>query len=271
MKKIHILLAIFLVSASTGAAHAVNFYDGVRPPDGLYFLTYTSLYFADEVTDSDGEATTENYGFYMPQELVRFALYRSGFSFNLVLRGGGKYVKSSGDESWGFGDMDLGIGHFLPVKGVDILPLLFVKIPTGKYDSDESLNYGSNQFDLKPSVFLHKTAGNATVDLAAKYYIRFENPDTDTKPGNELYLQGLFGYEFFNFMKIGLSLNWMKSGEKTVNGSGVDDSERESFSAGSDLYFRFKPVSVSFTYLYDVYSENTTRGHYIQMKTVYKF
>jgi len=46
--------ALVMLVQLPGEAEAVNFYDGARAPKGLYLLTYTSLYTADDLTDSHG-------------------------------------------------------------------------------------------------------------------------------------------------------------------------------------------------------------------------
>ena len=270
------LLMMGLLSATLGipsAAEAVNFYDGVRALEGLYFLNYVSYYTADEVTDDKGDTALDGYGFKKVQEMVRFSYYAGRWCFHAFIPFGYKEVKFYGEDTWGLGDSNLGAGRFLPVKAVDIVPMLFVKFPTGRYDRDRKVNYGDHQYDIKPSIFLHKTLGPWTVDMALKYFYRLVNPVTHRAPHNEFYAEGLFGYEFWNFVKPGLSLNWMKSGDDKYFGeeTGREAKTRESFSVGSDVYFRFNMVKLSFTYLYDAYAENTVRGHYAQMKTVYKF
>ena len=63
----------------------------------------------------------------------------------------------------------------------------------------------------------------------------------------------------------------MISRDKEVNGTKVADSARQCLSLGTDIYYRFSKIGVTFTYLYDVYSENSTKGHFFQIKTVYHF
>lgn len=273
MKKVLLILSAAVIFFIPSGSDAVNFYDGVRAPEGLYLLTYTSLYTADEVTDGSGDTAVADYGFTRIQEMLRLSYYAKEMCFHVYLPAGYKEVEYYGEDTWGWGDLNLGIGRFLPVKSLDIVPMLFVKFPTGRYDGDRKVNYGDHQFDIKPTVFLHKTIRQWTVDLALKYFYRLVNPDTHTAPHNEFYAEALLGYEFWNFMKVGLSLNWMKSddskyfGEEVANNAKV----RESYSIGSDIYFRLSSFNLSFTYLYDVYVENTVKGHYVQMKTVHRF
>ncbi|MBN1363521.1 MAG: transporter [Syntrophaceae bacterium] len=151
------------------------------------------------------------------------------------------------------------------------LPMIFLEYPTGEYGSSKTANIGSNQFDIKLMIFLHKTLGNFSVDAAAKYFFRLKNEATDVLPGNELYLQCLLGYNLTDKFKLGPSINWMLSKDKEQNSIVIDDSTRETLSVGADVYYRFSWLSVTFTYFCDLYTENSTRGHFFQIKTVYRF
>ena len=169
------------------------------------------------------------------------------------------------------GDINLGAGYFLPFKQIDILPMIFVEFPTGEYDSSKAANIGSHQYDIKPVIFLHKTLGNYSIDAAAKYFFRLKNEATNVLPGDELYVQCLLGYNITDKFKLGPSINWMISKDKEQNGVSVSGSARESLSVGADIYYRFSWLSVTFTYLYDVHTENSPKGHFFQLKTVYRF
>ena len=252
-------------------ALAVNFYDGARARQGTYFLTYTSLYAADETTDHNGDTVKKDFGLWSAQELLRLCYYSPDFVATALVPLGYMEIDSLDQHSSGAGDINLGVGYFLPIQQVDILPMLFVEFPTGEYEASKAANIGSNQYDIKPVIFLHKTLGDFSIDAAAKYFFRFKNEETDVQPGDELYLQCLLGYNLTDKFKLGPSINWMISKDKEKNGAEVKDSARESLSAGADIYYRFPWLSVTFTYLYDVYTENSPRGHFVQLKTVYRF
>jgi hypothetical protein len=164
-----------------------------------------------------------------------------------------------------------GIGHFLPFKKTDVLPALFVKLKNGEYPSGKAVNYGTNQYDIKPTIFLYKQMGRFSIDAAVKYYFRLENPTTKISPGNELYLQVLPGIQITKILKAGPSINWMRSSSQRNHGDKVDRSERESLSIGGDVYLRLPIAGVTFTYLNDIQAKNTTRGHFFQIKTTCKF
>jgi hypothetical protein len=174
-------------------------------------------------------------------------------------------------SSSGLGDINLGAGYFLPIKQIDILPMIFVEFPTGEYNSSQAANIGSNQYDIKPMIFLYKAFGDFSIDAAVKYYFRLKNETTNVLPGDELYVQCLLGYNITDKFKLGPSINWMISKDKEQHGVSVSNSARETISMGADVYYRFSWLSVTFTYLYDVRTENSAKGHFFQLKTVYHF
>lgn len=265
---ISILVLLILTSNS---AFAVNFYDGARPKKGLYFLTYSSLYAADETTDAKGNVTKKDYGLLKADELLRLCYYTPDLVLTAMVPFGYTNIRSLGQDSLGFGDMHLGVGHFLPFKQADILPMLFVKFPTGEYNAAKSVNIGSNQYDIKANVFFYKALGDFSIDAVAKYFFRLKNNQTDISPGDEIHLQLLLGYSLTDRLKLGPSFNWMLSNDRERNGIKISNSARESLSMGADLYYRFPKISVTFTYLYDCYAENSPKGHFFQIKTVYLF
>jgi len=269
-KHVYLFILGFLV-IFPALSFAVNFYDGVKASKGLYFLTYSSLYFADKSTDNEGKTNNSGYGYKKIEELVRFCYYNKDLVLTALIPAGNVHSEFYDVSSNGIGDVLLGGGYFLPVKKADILPMLFIKFPTGEYDSAKSVNYGTNQYDIRPVVFLYKTIGKFSIDGAAKYYFRLENPSTNKTPGDELYLQCLLGWQFTKNCKAGPSINWMQSSSQKNDGVRVSGTRRESLSVGGDLYLRFKPLSVTFTYLRDIQAKNTTKGDFFQVKTVKKF
>lgn len=251
-------------------AFAVNFYDGSRA-QGTYFLTYTSVYTANEATDKNGNVHKKDYGFLNTQELLRLCYYSSDFAVTALIPFGAMDINSMNQNSSGLGDINLGAGYFLPFKNVDILPMIFVEFPTGVYNSSKAANIGSNQYDIKPMIFLYKSFGDFSIDAAVKYYFRLKNETTNVLPGDELYVQCLLGYNVTDKFKLGPSINWMISRDKEINGVTVTDSARETLSVGADVYYRFSWLKLTLTYLYDVYTENSPKGHFFQLKTTYHF
>ncbi len=271
MFKSKILLILTLSIILPAPCLAVNFYDGTKPAKGLYFLTYSSLYYADKTTDSKGKTSKNDYNYKKFEELFRLCYYTPDLVFTAFIPIGRVESGLYDTSSKGIGDVNLGAGYFLPVKKTDILPMLFVKLATGEYDSNKSVNYGTNQYDIKPVIFLYKSMGRLSIDAAVKYYFRTENPGTKVSPGNETYLQCLLGWQLTKAVKAGPSINWMKSENQKNDGTEIERSRRESLSVGGDVYLRLPVLSLTLTYLRDIQSENTTKGDFFQIKTCYKF
>ncbi|HON79961.1 MAG TPA: transporter [Spirochaetota bacterium] len=264
-----VLFSFLCVFQSMG--YGVNIYDGVRAPDGMYLLTYSSVYHADDVRDSSGDLARDGYGYYSVQEIFRGAWYYRGVVVSALVPVGGVYVDSAGRGSFGAGDITAGAGFFLPVSCVDILPMLFVKFPSGEYDSSETVNYGSGQYDIRPMVFIHKAARGFTVDAVAKYYRRLENHDTGVKPGDEIHLQAVAAYNLFGTFRAGPSVSWMRGRNREIDGEAQGNTAGEMLSLGGDFYVRAGCIGITFTWLNDLYARNRTDGNYYQIKTVLKF
>jgi hypothetical protein len=265
------ILILSLLILTSNIAFAVNFYDGARSPKALYFLTYTSVYTAEKTTDSKGDIKKSDYGLTKVDELFRLCYYSPEFVATAIVPVGYMDVRSLKQDSFGLGDINVGAGYFLPVKQVDILPMLFVKFPTGEYNSSKSVNIGSDQYDIRPMVFLYKALGDFSIDAVAKYFFRLKSRSTDVSPGDEFHLQGLLGYNVTDRFKFGPSINWMISKNKSQYGAEINDTARETLSVGADVYYRFSKIGVTASYLYDAHAENTTQGHFFQIKTVYRF
>jgi len=274
MSKYFLRLTFFLLSLlvmTPDLAFAVNFYDGSRAKQGIYFLTYSSVYTADEMTNKNGSISKKDFGLLSAQEMLRLCYYSPNLVATALIPFGYVDINSLNQDSAGLGDINLGAGYFLPFKQIDILPMFFVKFPTGEYDAAKAANIGSNQYDIKPMIFLHKTIGDFSIDASAKYHFRLKNDATNVLPGDEFYLQLLLGYNLTDKFKLGPSINWMISKDKEQQGVTVNNSARETLAVGADVYYRFSWLSVTFTYLYDAYTENSPKGHFFQLKTVYRF
>jgi hypothetical protein len=262
------LLALFVFP---GVCRAVNFYDGVRAPKGLYFLTYSSYFGADKSTAADAGTDKKDYGYAKYEEILRLCYYSPNAVFTAVVPFGSVKSGYYHEHSSGLGDISLGAGYFLPYKKADILPALFVETPTGHYDANKTVNYGSNQYDIKPSLYLYKAIGPCSVDAVARYFLRSENHKTDVAPGDEMHLQLLLGWQATKRSKFGPSFAWYKSRAREVGGVKVSGTRREALSAGPEFYYRFPRFSATLTYLGDIRTKNTTKGHFFQLKTCYKF
>ena len=249
----------------TGAARAVDIYDGVRAARGLYFLSYSSYYRADALTDASGRSAVDDFGYQSLAETLRLCWYSPDIVVTALVPFSCAKSVYLDDSAAGLGDVTIAAGGFLPLASVDLLALFAVKAPTGRFDESRAVNVGSGQWDFRPSLFVHKTIEPYTFDGAVKYFFRRENPATDLKPGDELHLE-ILATRRLGPLRLGPGVNWLlgENGEK--NGSRVKDSAKQTLSLGAEAYLRLFDWSVTLNYMGDVYGENTPRGHLVKIK-----
>jgi hypothetical protein len=255
-------LTWFLVG---GTAPGVDVYDGVRAPRGLYFLSYSTYYFADVLTGPSGGSSLDNFGYQSVKQILRLSWYSPDYVITALAPFG--YVRSDylADSDTGIGDILVAAGGFLPVDSVDLLAFLAAKIPTGEFHVSDAVNVGSGQWDFRPSLFIHKATAPYTFDGVLKYTFRQENPDSDLKPGDEFRVEAMVTRQWGS-MKIGPSASWLIGEDEEEDGVRVRSSAKQMVSLGAGTYSRISGWSVTLNYMIDVYSENTTRGHFFKIK-----
>jgi hypothetical protein len=107
------------------------------------------------------------------------------------------------------------------------------------YDRNEPVNLGTNQFDLKPSLFLHKTLDTFSIDLAVKVLLQAGKSRHAHGASKRAVSGGLLGCEFFGFIKLGPSLIWMKGDKRKYSrGNGLILTGEAVLFGGREVYFR---------------------------------
>jgi hypothetical protein len=259
-----ILVGVSLLLAAS-SAYAVDVYDGIRAPRGLYFLSYSTYYCADVFTGPSGRSDISDFGYQNASQILRLCWYSPDYVLTALVpisQVSSDYLDSS---DAGSGDILVAAGKFLPVRNVDLLAFLTAKIPTGSFDESEPINVGSGQWDFRPSLFVHKEVEPYTFDGVVKYTFRRENPDTNVKPGDEFRVE-LLTIRQLGPVKIGPSASWLIGRDNEQDGKCVEDSAKQMVSLGVEAYFRVCGWSVTLNYMSDVYSENATLGHFFKVK-----
>ncbi|MBN1556931.1 MAG: transporter [Lentisphaerae bacterium] len=259
------LLAAAALLLGGRPAPGVDIYDGVRAPRGLYFLSYSTFYAADVVTGPSGDAETRDFGYRSARQILRLSWYSPDYVVTALVPFGYTRADALDDSATGPGDILVAAGGFLPVRRADLLALLAAKIPSGDFDAADRVNAGSGQWDLRPSLFIHKAAGPYTMDGVVKYSFRQENPDTDFKPGDEWRVEVQATRRWGPF-RIGPGASWVTGADAEQDGARLRDSGPRLLAVGAEAYSRVQGWSVTLQYLGDVYSENTTRGHLVTLK-----
>ena len=266
------LIVFVLMVITRSPSHAINFAAGAKLPDGLVFNLYPYWYSADRSTNNNGNATTNNLGMNRYGMSVGASYYANNWMFNMVVPTGNLQVNSLLSENGGIGDIQLRAGYFVPVDSVTILPVLFIKAPTGNYDRNRPVNFGDGQTDLTTELYLYKLFGKLSVDALLKYSVRLRNPDSDVTPGNEFSTECLTTWKIADNFRAGPALNFRIGDNIKQGGHTLTDSGLMKLSVGGELYYRgFPKARLSLAAYKDVVTRNSTEGLMVQSRIVIPF
>lgn len=269
-----ILLACLVCCALVPAtANAVNLGAAYKSPKSGYSLKLYSLYYAaDTRTDKNGNPAVTGLGLKKYGVSIGNSLQIGDFQLNAIIPVSKIEVGKLKDDDAGLGDILVSAGWFLPVKGVNILPAVGVKIPTGSFDKHEPVNNGDGQADLMVGLYFFKLIQPLSFDASLKYAVRFRNPESDTTPGNEFSAEGLVTLRLIDGIRIGPAINFsigedIKKGGKTLVNSGI-----MRLSAGGELYYgRVEKVKISLAAYQDLLTRNTFEGVMVLSRIVFLF
>lgn len=261
MYKKLILICFFIALPATG--NAVLLGDAYHPPDGTYLVMYQGWFSGDNYVDKNGNSVSKDIDLDLHSFYLRPLYYKGDLLFGSIIPVGRVSSGSVDDSDSGFGDVVLTAGYFLPVKWANVLPVLQLKLPTGNYDKDEIVNFGSGQTDLYLELYLNKFSQKYGIDAAIKHWLRFENDSTEIKPGNETRLETVISYPVTPQFWLGGSASYMfgenyESRGKEVSGSGI---EKATF--GVEAAYLFTAT----TYVAATYTKDSNPINTIPIKT----
>lgn len=258
-KRCFYLFCLLLLSTAS-PVYAINYAAGAKLPEGLVLNLYPYWYNANTRTDKSGSAITNTLGLHKYGMNVGANYYTGNWLFNVVVPTGSQEVHSLNSKDSGLGDIQARIGYFLPVQSVTILPIFFVKTPTGSFDRNHAVNFGDGQADVATEVYINKLSGSLSLDAVFKYLIRFRNPDSDITPGNEFATEMLATWRFTENLRIGPAFNFSIGEDSKRAGNIIGDSGLMKLAMGGEMYYRFPRVKLSLAAYQDILTRNTTQG-----------
>jgi hypothetical protein len=258
--------------AGAGLSHAINFRDVTRAPDGIYPIIYPIWFSADKITDSNGDTFIDNLGL-DSYKLVLKTLYIKGeLTVTFIVPFGTKTTGKFADTDSGLGDIVLGASYFLPVEGWHMAPIIAFKFPTGEYDKHSGVNIRNGQKDIYAKFYATKFYEKLSLHTALYYIFRTEEHDDGLKAGNEFHAECLVTFPIAKGMRLGPSVNYMKSDDNELNGSTLSNSAVEKLSVGGELTYLMTPkLSTVLNVMKDIESENSAEGMLVLGKISYFF
>jgi len=285
-----------------------SFVDGAPPAGpGWYVQQYVQLYRDGGLKDGDGKdlRLPTPRGFERSEVDVDASLTQVIYQSDQPLIWGGKWGMNAmipyagfdldpddnlalSANSAGFGD--LLIGPFLqwdPIMGpngprfVQRVELQMI-LPTGKYDSDDALNPGSNFFSFNPywsaTAFL---APKWTLSWRLHYLWNAKNEDPwkpylahDSQAGQAVHLNFATAYEILpKRLRLGINGYYLKQLEDSeVDGTRLSDSKEQVLGIGPGLVYHFSPHDHLFVNGYwESNVENRPEGSRFNIRYVHHF
>jgi hypothetical protein len=310
MKNLRIVLsAMVALALFSGSAFALgqpnvnlgftSFLDGAPPAGpGLYLSEYLQYYTADQINDESGDKIDSFEGvdvWVLMNQLIYQSdqpiLFGGKWGLNAMLPIVSIDADVLPDNGSGLGD--LLIGPYLqwdPIMGANG-PLMVNRIelqtifPTGKYDSDDLLNPGSNHFSFNPywsaTVFL---GPKATVSWRLHYLWNGKNDDfsfggampkdVDLEPGDAVHANFSAAYEVLpKQLRLGFNGYWYDQISDTkVDGDKDKSLEEKVFAIGPGAVWHFSQDTHLFLNAYfETDVESRPEGERYNMRFVHHF
>ncbi len=310
MKNLRIVLsAMVALALFSGSAFALgqpnvnlgftSFLDGAPPAGpGLYLSEYLQYYTADQINDESGDKIDSFEGvdvWVLMNQLIYQSdqpiLFGGKWGLNVMLPIVSIDADVLPDNGSGLGD--LLIGPYLqwdPIMGANG-PLMVNRIelqtifPTGKYDSDDLLNPGSNHFSFNPywsaTVFL---GPKATVSWRLHYLWNDKNDDfsfggampkdVDLEPGDAVHANFAAAYEVLpKQLRLGFNGYWFDQISDTkVDGNKDKTLEEKVFAIGPGAVWHFSQDTHLFLNAYfETDAESRPEGERYNMRFVHHF
>jgi anthranilate 1,2-dioxygenase (deaminating, decarboxylating) large subunit len=310
MKNLRIVLsAMVALALFSGTAFALgqpnvnlgftSFLDGAPPAGpGLYLSEYLQYYTADQINDESGDKIDPFQGvdvWVLMNQLIYQSdqpiLFGGKWGLNAMLPIVSIDADVLPDNGNGLGD--LLIGPYIqwdPIMGANG-PLMVNRIelqtifPTGKYDSDDLLNPGSNHYSFNPywsaTVFL---GPKATVSWRLHYLWNGKNDDfsfggalpgdVDLEPGDAVHANFSAAYEVLpKQLRLGLNGYWFDQISDTkVDGDKDKSLEEKVFAVGPGAVWHFSQDTHLFVNAYfETDAESRPEGERFNMRFVHHF
>lgn len=262
-----------------------QFYSGGIPPvRGVYALSVTGYYSADQLNDGNGDRVPLDFSVSARTETLRLLgvtdqhLLGGRVWGQLVVpvvlgldvdvgpmsdsRGGLADIIVSGGLAWYKGPHSF-------VLGVD------TALPTGDWDRDRLANPGQNHASVQPTFgYGYLNRANPTWEFATsvRYIVNLENSDTDYTSGNELVVDYAVGYHFgpARVALVGYYLNQVTDDDGP--GVGPDGNRGKGFAIGPAFSYDLSPgTQVSISYQKETMAENRAKGENIMLHVAARF
>ncbi len=254
----------FIIASISSNLFALDPYDNIPAPEGLYFLNYAVNANANHFNDQNGNVSDNNMNFDLSQNVFRVAYYgksssKKSFVANVAVPLGRISLKDDTDS--GLGDITVASGYWViddnKAKTWVSLGLLTI-LPTGNFDKNKTANMGNNVYQIRPFLDVAKKIGKFQIESTIRYNMYTKNKDTNLKKGSEVLFETFLGYNFSDNNLIGLHLNTTSGENNKSSGNVVVNSGLTRHQVGGSYLYNFnKGPTLSLEYFKDLKAKNT--------------
>ncbi|MCD6525930.1 MAG: transporter [Desulfuromonas sp.] len=261
---------------------------GALPPQGLYFLNYSTYYTADRLNDEDGDKIPVDFDLDVVANVSRFVYMTKykllGADFGMYVTIPLVYMDVSletpvvnMDDSDGYLG-DIAFSPFLLAwhsKNLHVVAALDITTPTGEYDEDNLANVGRNYWTIQPIVAATFLSDQG-FELSAKvmYDFNTENRDTDYTSGQEFHFDYGAAYHMAPWA-FGVGGYYYKQMTDDHGGNGMakalDGFRGQVFAVGPTVKYDYKNMSFEAKYQKEFLVENRPEGDKFWLKVIWPF
>lgn len=270
MKKYFFFVTLFISLQSN--LHAVFIGAGAHYPDGYYVLNTLNSYNADILTDSNGKIQTNDLDLTHTQLITQGFYYTGNFVYFITIPLEKKKIGLFNETKQGLGDSYLGVGYFIENSFMNILSVLQVKFPLGRFDKNAKNNIGTGAYSLHPELYLNKTFSSFMLDVSIEGAINFQENDANIKIGDRLNIESVLAYIYTPSIMFGPSFLYTHSKKQELQGKAIDGTNTQNIFMGVDLLYSVnEDVNFIANIMKDVKSKNSPKGIITNFVFIYAF
>ncbi len=264
---IKFFLFVLIILSSVSESYAVDPFDNIPAPTGLYFLDYPFYSTAQKILNGNGNILSDDIGLRLLENIFRFTYYGNAsvehpFAVTVLVPVG--RIELMGDHDQGLGDATIGTAYWIINDARSktwVGAAFFADAPTGNFDPNKKANMGSNVWKVRPALIFAKQFENFDIEASYKYNIYTKNKDNNIENGSENIFEGYIGYFLKPQLLFGAHYNVVYGEDEKIGGQRVADSGVRVYQAGFSFNWMVSDnLGFMFENVYDYNTRNVPEG-----------
>jgi hypothetical protein len=256
---------------------AEGFYAGAVPPEGRYFINYSTHYSSNRFNDGSGNSLIPNFDLKVTANTFRIIhitekkVFGADWGWHVLVPLVDVDVEMMGRQDSKSGLGDIVIDPFILAwhstnwhwaTGIDFV------LPTGSYDKNRLANTGRNYWTLEPLVAF-TYLGNNGFEASAKFMYDYnrENADTQVKTGQEFHFDYTLAQTFGPWSLAVGGFYYKQVTDDEVNGIEIDN-RGQSLAIGPQVMYSGDGWSANAKWHHETHVKNRPVGDSYWIKLI---